>query len=112
MDNDYFENKYTSMKIEGGIFSVKYGVNLEITLEIAKICISERLKLCDGKSYPMFADVRNIKNTCSKARDYIAEGGGTKGIKAGAFLVKNSFNTFLATIFINLSLIKNTQITG
>ena len=106
MDNNYFENKYTSMEIKDGILFVKYAKNLEITLEIAKICVAERLKLCNGKSYPMLSDVRNIKNTSSNARDYIAEGDGTKSIIAGAFIVKNQFNKFLATIFINLSLIK------
>src|ERR1700752_777651 len=106
MDNSCFKNKYTFMKIEDGILYVKYTFNLEITLEIAKICVAERLKLCNGKNYPMLADVRNIKNTHSDARDYIAEGDGTKGITAGAFIVKNPFNKFIATIFINLSLIK------
>jgi len=94
------------MKIEDGILLVKYTTNLEITLEIAKLCVAARLKLSNGKSYPMLADVRNIKNTTSDAKDYIAEGDGTKGINAGAFIVKNSFVKFLATMFVNLNLIK------
>jgi len=106
MHNNYFQNEYTSMKIEEGILFVEYSKNLEITLDIAKICVFERLKLSNGKNYPILADVRNIKNTHSDARDYIAEKDGTKGISAGAFIVKNQFNKFLATIFINLSLIK------
>jgi hypothetical protein len=110
MNNVYFENEYTSMEIEDGILFVHYAKNLEITLEIAKICVAERLKLCDGKSYPMLADVRNIKNTHSDAKAFIAQGDGTKGINAGAFIVKNEFNRFLATIFINLSLVKTPQL--
>src|ERR1700758_3760769 len=106
MDSNCFKNEYTFMKVEDSILLVKYSKDLEITLEIAKICVAERLKLCNGKSYPMLSDVRNIKNTSSNARDYIAEGDGTKSIIAGAFIVKNQFNKFLATIFINLSLIK------
>jgi len=106
MDNNCFKNEYTFMKIEDGILLVKYSKDLEITLEIAKICVAARLKLCNGKSYPMLGDVRNIKNTDYKAREYIAEGDGTKGITAGAFIVKNSFTKFLATIFINLNMIK------
>jgi hypothetical protein len=110
MGNVYFENEYTSMEIDDGILFVYYAPNLDITLEIAKICVAERLKLCDGKSYPMLADVRNIKNTHNDAKIFISQGDGTKNITAGAFIVKNEFNRFLATIFINLSLIKTPEL--
>ncbi|HKC67308.1 MAG TPA: STAS/SEC14 domain-containing protein [Bacteroidia bacterium] len=98
------------MRIEDGILFVQYSKNLNITLDIAKICVYERLKLSDGKNYPMLADIRNIKNTDHDAKNYIAQGDGTKGIIAGAFIVKNEFNRFLATIFINLSLIKTPKL--
>src|ERR1700748_1583315 len=98
MSNIYFENEYTSMRIEDGILFVHYAKNLEINLDIAKICVAEGLKLCNGENYPMLADVTNIKKTSSDAKDFIAQGDGTKGISAGAFIVKNEFNRFLATI--------------
>jgi len=110
MGNIYFENEYTFMKIEDGILFVTYTKNLEITLEIAKTCVAERLKLSNGKDYPMLADIRNIKNTHSDARTFIAQGDGTKGITAGAFIIKNEFNRFLANMFINLNLIKTPQL--
>jgi len=94
------------MEIKDGILFVKYTNNLQITLEIAKTCVAARLKLANGKSYPMLADVRNIKNTDSDAKEYIAAADGIKGITAGAFIVKDSLSKFLATMFINLSLIK------
>jgi hypothetical protein len=103
-DGHFFENEYTRMKIEDGILFVEYPSNLTITLQIAEKCVSDRLKFCKGKSYPMLADISNIKASQREAREYLSSEEGIKGITAGAFIVKSQFTRLLGTVFLSLNL--------
>jgi hypothetical protein len=104
LNGQTFTSEYTFMKIEDGILIVEYPANLVITLEIAQKCVADRIKFCQGKSYPMLADISTLKASQKDAREYLSSEEGIKGITAGAFIVKNQFTQLLGTVFLSLNL--------
>jgi hypothetical protein len=92
---EYFENEYTKMWVQDGILFTTYPDNLIITLEIAKECIGQRLEFQRGEIYPMFCDIRPLKDTLPEARAYMSKGDGIKGLSAGAFIIKSQIEKFL-----------------
>lgn len=98
--DNYFKNEYTEMWIKDGILYSKYTTSLKVTLDIAKINVEERLKLCNGVSYPMFVYGANLKQLDREAAKYLASGDGIKGIKAGAFLAESQFDYLIMSLFV------------
>ncbi len=96
----YFKNEYTEMWIENGILYSKYAPNLKVTLDIAKVNVEERLKLCKGQSYPMFVYGANLRQLDKEAGKYLSSAEGTKGIKAGAFLAESHLDYLIMSLFV------------
>jgi hypothetical protein len=63
--------------------------------------VEARLKLCKGKSYPMYTDFRNLKAINKEARSYLSKGDSVSLITAGAFLIKNIAQEIIANFFIH-----------
>jgi hypothetical protein len=83
------------------ILFFKYSPQLEMTLDIAKELVANRLEYTNGKWMYTLIDGSNLKSTTKEARDYMANPeGGLKGILAGAFLS----NSVVTTVIINLYL--------
>ena|ERR1700722_437143 len=99
LEENYFKNEYTEMWIENGILYTKYAPDLKVTLKIAKINVEERLKLSNGKSYPMFIYGANLKQLDKEAGAYLRSGDGIKGIKASAFLADSQFDYLIMNLF-------------
>jgi len=99
----FIENQFTTMWIKDGILFVTYKPSLIVTEEVAKICVQERLKLCDGISYPMLADGRTIKSFERNARRYLSNGEAIRGITAGAFVIKNQIEKFMGNAFFTIN---------
>ena len=103
MQIDKFENEYTKIWIKDGILYSIYFPNLKITLDIAKKCVHDRIEFTKGISYPMLADIRNIRSTDKDARDYLSKGESTLFIEAGAFVIKTQIEKILGNMFIKVS---------
>lgn len=98
----FIENEYSKMWIQDGVLYVKYRPYLDVTLEIAKICVQDRIKLCNGKTYPMLADGRAIKSFDKDARVYLTEEDAIKYLSAGAFLIKTQIEKFIGNIWFRI----------
>ena len=86
---------------EEGIIFFKYSPKLEISIDVAKEIVANRLEYCDGKPNYTLIDFTNVKSVTKEARDYMNNPeGGLKGIMGGAFLSNN----VVATLFVNLYL--------
>ncbi len=62
-------NEYTEMRINEGILFIKYKPNLKITLEVAMQCVKDRLNFCEGVSYPMIAELSDMKEVSKEAKN-------------------------------------------
>jgi hypothetical protein len=80
MERSYFENDFAEFWIEENILFFIYKKNSFINLEGAKRIVADRTKFQDGKSYPVFCDMRLIRDSDKAGRDYLA--------KEGSHLVK------------------------
>ena len=96
----YFQNEYTEIWIENGVLFSAYAKDLKVNLEIAKICVAERLKLCDGKSYPMMVYGANLRQMDKEAGKFLRSGDAIKGILAGAFVVDSQFDYLVMSFFV------------
>ena len=103
MEEGYFENDFTKMWMKDGIVHSEYTPNLNITLEMAKIAVVERIKFMKGVSMPIFADVRNALSIDKEARDYLSSKEGTHLLTAGAFHVSSQVEKIMGTFFIKIN---------
>ena len=102
MREKYFKNDTIEMWIENGILHGVYAPYAVITLEVARINVAERLKIADGKTYPVCVDFTKAKTASREARSYFSAGDGIRGISAGAFLVKTEIEAFLLNTWLKL----------
>lgn len=91
------------MWIENGIVYSIHPPNDVITLEIAKENVRQRLILTEGKTYPMFSDIRNVLSVDKAAREYLSEGEAIEGLNAGALLIKTQIEKILSNIWMLLN---------
>lgn len=74
-----------------------------IDLETARQMVSDRLACFNGHTYPVLADVRNIRAVSKEARDYFAGPEGVKGISALAILTGGFLTVVTANLFMRFS---------
>jgi hypothetical protein len=86
---------------EEDIIFFKYSPKLEMSIDVAKEIVANRLEYSGGKPKYTLIDFTNVKTVTKEARDYMNNSeGGLKGILGGAFLSNN----VVATLFVNLYL--------
>ncbi|MFO0356741.1 MAG: hypothetical protein ACK50A_07290 [Sphingobacteriaceae bacterium] len=72
MELEHYSNAYSDMKIEEGILVISYKPQLNITLEVAKICVEDRIKFSNGKMYPLVVYMNEMKEISKEAKTYLA----------------------------------------
>jgi hypothetical protein len=103
MRENYIKNDFMEMWLENGIIHGIYLPNTIITLEVAKKCVEDRLKIANGKSYPSLVNLKNIAGEEKAARDYYSTGEGIKHLIAGAFIVDSYLPALLANIYLKIN---------
>lgn len=101
MRESYLENDYAEIWIEDGIVFNIYKPNLVLTLDVAKLLVEDRLKVSNGVSRPLFADISELVSVDRNARRYLSREGG-KLVDAGAFLVTSPISKFAGNIFMKI----------
>ena len=94
------ENEWVEFIIKNDIMYSIHKPNVHVTEEIARACVELRLELSEGKTYPMYTDLRGISSVNKAARTYLRSGESIRGVSAGAFLVKNIFQKSIFDFFI------------
>lgn len=102
MKEKYFCNEFVEMWVENGILHIVHVPFATITQEIAEINVAARLEIAEGKTMPVFADVRSVKTMTKEARQYLSTGDGVRGISAGAFLIKTQIEVLLTNAWLAL----------
>lgn len=97
LDNEYFKLELSD--------SIIFGTwkNSFIDIDIAKKTVSGRLKVTEGKSYPVLIKIKSIRDSTKEARDFLASEKGCEGITAGAILVDSVLANMIAYLFIYLN---------
>jgi len=96
------ENNYIKIWKEEKLLYAKFSENLDMTLEIAKICVDARIKLSNGTSYPVLIDMSGIRSVTKEARDFMGKEG-AQLITAGALIVRSPIARIIGNLFLLLN---------
>jgi hypothetical protein len=102
MREQYFENDFFEVWQEEGIIYTVFKKNTVLNLEVSHSAVAERMKVSNGKTSPIFIDLRNVYSTDTKARKYMASKEAVEFIAAGAFLIDNEIMKLAGNIFIRI----------
>jgi hypothetical protein len=102
MNNSSFENEYAKFWIEAGIVFFVYKPNTSIDLAAAKKIVEDRINFQQQVDYPIFCDIRSMKNADKAARDFLAKEGSsyTKGV---AVIVDSPMTKIIGNFYLGLN---------
>ncbi len=94
-----FDNDEITFEVLDGILvSAWKSKFIDITL-IRKVK-KYHLEIMDGKSYPMLADIKSVRDTTKEARDFLASKEGCAGLIAIAIMINSPISKMIANFFI------------
>lgn len=99
LNNNKLPNNNFDMWVEDGIFHVVVLTD-SFTLDIAEECVKERMRVTQGKSYPMLSDSRKVLNFEKEARKFLALNDNVANLNAGAILIENQLQKILGNFFL------------
>ncbi|UMB54208.1 hypothetical protein MKD41_01715 [Lutibacter sp. A64] len=102
MEHELFENKFAKFWISDQILFFEYKQDVVIDLAAAQCIVADRIQFQNEISYPIFCDVRGIKNIDKTARDYLAQSGSVL-TKAVSFLVDKRVLKAMTTFYVTIS---------
>ena len=102
MKSDYFQNDFAEFWIEENILFFIYKPNVTINLQGAKQIVADRLRVQKGVSYPVFCDMRGIKDSDKPARDYLAKEGSAL-VKAVGVFTDSPVTRIMANFYLTIS---------
>lgn len=83
-------NQYMEMWISDGILYGKYKKGVVVDLPIAKFLLEERLRFTEGKSYPVFVDVKEVTYWTKEARAFQATDENHAGVLAFGMYISSA----------------------
>ena len=98
MENN-MENEFAWWRIENGILYFDYKQNVVIRLKDAIKIVADRLKLQQGKPFPILCNIKGIRNLDKTARWYLAREGSNLAT-AVALISANPLSRLLANIYL------------
>jgi hypothetical protein len=96
---------YLHMKEIDGIFYMDF-IYENLTIEIVKNIISERLEFTNYKKSYFFVDGTRVKNIDKKSRDFFGSKAGTYLVGGMAIYSNSKLSTFLANFLVNVNLVR------
>jgi hypothetical protein len=102
MKTNYFENDFAEFWMEENVLFFIYKQGITMNLEAAKRVVSDRLSIQKGVSFPVFCDMRGIKDSDKPARDYLAKEGSAL-VKAVAVLTDSPVTRIMANFYLTIS---------
>lgn len=88
---NYIENEFVKIELKNDIIFLTYKKNVKrLDIYMAKKFVVEpRLKINQGKSYPMIVDLNNTLSIDKETREYFASPESLNLVTAGALVVKS-----------------------
>ncbi len=96
-----FVNENVEMHIDNDIIFINH-LTENLSLDIAKEIVKQRLELCYGKNLPLVTDLRKLNSIDKASREYLARPECIEKLWAGAFIVESLFQEVTGTLYLNL----------
>lgn len=95
----YFQNDFAEFWIEDGKLFFVYKQGAVINLEAARMIVRDRLTVQQGTPYPVYCDMRGIRDSDKAARDFLAKEGSSMvtavGVLVGSAVTRMMLNFYL-----------------
>jgi hypothetical protein len=98
----HIENELAEFFIEQGVLYFLYKAGVVLHIRAAKKIVADRLRLQQGKAYPVFCDARGIKSSDKEASEYLAKEGSAL-VKAVGILVESPITRTLTNFYLKLN---------
>jgi hypothetical protein len=96
------ETPFISMWLDKeGFLYCRYAEDVHLSLDTAISIVESRIFFAKGRSYPLLVDMRGIKSTTRKAREYMATIGSTL-VMAGALITGSAINRAIGNLFLTI----------
>ena len=102
LNSSNFKSNNFEMWVEDGIFHVVILTDY-VTLDIAEECVKQRMRITQGKSYPMLSDSRKVVHFEKEARKFLALNENVANLNAGAILIENQLQKILGNFFLHVN---------
>jgi hypothetical protein len=102
MKLNYFQNDFAEFWTEGEILFFIYKNGITMNLDAARKVVADRINVQKGIPYPVFCDMRGIKDSDKPARDYLAKEGSTL-VSAVAVLTDSPVTKIMANFYLTIS---------
>lgn len=97
----YIKTKHAEIWIQDGIVHTCLARELrELTLEIARECVKERLRISNGNSCPLLFNGGNVRSVEEAAKEYLSSDEAVRFVSAGAILINSPVQRIMANTFI------------
>ncbi len=93
---------YALFWVEEGILFFIYKLNMILDISVARSVVKARLRLQQGKVYPILCDIRQLKTSSKAAREYLAVDGCLNAL-AVAFVIEESYFGTMMSAFREIS---------
>ncbi len=101
--SNYLENNYCEYWIENNVVYEIFKSDLSvINLEIAKIIVRDRIKICDGVALPLYVELGEAVNLNREANKYLSTGEAMRYLTATGILVRDEFERLGASIYMKV----------
>ncbi len=97
-----FDNDEITFEVIDGIL-VSAWKSKFIDISLVRKVKKYHLEIMDGKSYPMLADIKSVRDTTKEARDFLASKEGCEGLTAIAIMINSPVSKMIANFFIKAS---------
>ncbi len=96
------DNEYHKMQLENGIVIETFKPSY-LDLKTTQKLVEDRVKTMGGTSYPLLANIRSIKTSSKRARDFFASEKGCDGLIAAALLVDSTLGSMIGNFFVKVT---------
>jgi hypothetical protein len=99
---EFIENDFAKFWIEDGILYFVYKQGIKMNLEAAKRIVADRLKVQKGVSFPVFCDMKGVKDSDKPGRDYLAKEG-SELVTAVAVMIDSPVTRIMLNFYLNIN---------
>jgi hypothetical protein len=104
MKESYLENEYVELWVENGIIMEIFKPHIkDITLEMAKTVVRDRLIVSNKVNMPIFIDMGNLRSISKEARDYFVTEVSISYLSASAVVLNSYTSWILGKLFMSFS---------
>ena len=103
MKGGIIKTEYATYWVEAGILNIIFPEDIVLNLDLAKEMVEDRIKITEGKTWPLLVDVSGLASVDTAARQYFATERGIHGVSSAAILAKSMISKLAANLFIKVN---------